>query len=111
MVEPDENESQKGADYDGTIRVWGNLVAFVEKIDTEFLRACKALILTHDYLERSGEFKAAAKVALRQVELIYYKPQEVYDAMRKLAELAEDRDNVEKAGEEEFRGTTALCCS
>ncbi|KAL5709445.1 Ulp1 peptidase [Ranunculus cassubicifolius] len=110
-VETEEGETQKGADYNGTIRVKGNLVPFLEGLGVEFYKSLRHIDshsleyverlrdevmlfaiaqYVQEYLQSVGDFTGAAKAALKQMELLYYKPSEVFDSMRKMVENADD---------------------
>ncbi|CAI5981878.1 unnamed protein product [Closterium sp. NIES-65] len=106
-VVEDDNETQKGADFEGKIRVWGSVVSFVERMDDELFKSLQCTDpYTKTYLERLkdeptllalaqnaqayalrvGDTKGASRAARRLCEHIYYKPQNVYAALRLMSE-------------------------
>mmetsp|Transcript_33430 Transcript_33430/g.84725 ORF Transcript_33430/g.84725 Transcript_33430/m.84725 type:complete len:947 (-) Transcript_33430:272-3112(-) len=117
MMEERNEEPAEGAE----VRVWGNMVAFVERLDDEMFKSLQVIDPhTHeymarlkdepvflalaqkvaDYLTRVEDMKNLPKVTLRLVEHFYYKTEAVYDAMRKLT-LAQQQEAAAAAEEEE----------
>jgi len=114
----DANEEKAAAPEDGAaVKVWGNLVAFIERLDDELFKSLQVIDPhTHeymnrlrdepvllalaqkvfDYLGRVGDAAAQSKVALRLVEHLYFKHQGVYDAMRRLAEQQQQQQAAEQ---------------
>ncbi|CAL8466376.1 g5912 [Coccomyxa elongata] len=104
-------EPEAGVD----VRVWGNMVAFLERLDDEHFKSLQVIDPhTNQYLDRLkdeplflalaqkvsehftriGDTKSLARVALRRMEHFYYKTDAVYDAMRKLAIAQQQAANV-----------------
>jgi len=106
-AERDEDDDQAPVDEnpDAPIKVWGNLLAFLERLD-EMFKSLQVIdphtqdyvyllkdepvfmVLAHlisDYFERQGDHISVSKVSLRRLEHVYHKREEVYDAMVKLS--------------------------
>ncbi|KAL6748871.1 eukaryotic translation initiation factor 3 subunit 8 N-terminus-domain-containing protein [Haematococcus lacustris] len=102
------------------VRVWGNLVAYVERLDDELFKSLQVIDPhTHDYmvrlkdepvllalaqkvadyLARTNDTKNLPRVVLRLVEHFYFKTEAVYDAMRKLTLM--QQQEAAAGGEEE----------
>ncbi|KAF5204111.1 Eukaryotic translation initiation factor 3 subunit c [Thalictrum thalictroides] len=106
-----DSDTRLGSDYQGEIQISGNLCHMYIQTHTEFVRIlqsikqntgayrdmldCEPMLFVlsryvQKYLEAHGYFKKAAKVAFTQMQLLYYKSKEAYDAMFTLPETYSD---------------------
>ncbi|KAK3233301.1 Eukaryotic translation initiation factor 3 subunit C [Cymbomonas tetramitiformis] len=124
-IDPDSKPTEE-LEPDTPVQVWGNLLAFLERVDDELFKSLQCidphikdyvhrlqdepmfLILADEvskYFNRIGDMTIVSKIALRRVEHIYYKRQDVYDCLAKLTKAKIDSTAAAKAaaaaGEEE----------
>lgn len=111
------------------VKVWGNLVAFVERLDDEMFKSMQFIDPhTHeytarlkdepvflalaqkvaDYFSRVEDMKSLARVTLRLVEHLYYKTDAVYVAMRKLTQMQQQQQQEATASTAEPGGENSL---
>mmetsp|Transcript_33827 Transcript_33827/g.40896 ORF Transcript_33827/g.40896 Transcript_33827/m.40896 type:complete len:1053 (+) Transcript_33827:89-3247(+) len=110
MDETAENSNanaQEAETPENQTRVFGSLMGFLERLDDELFKSLQCidphtkeyrnrlqdeptlLIVAEqisDYFARIGDTASVARVALRRIEHIYFKPPDVYDALVKLSE-------------------------
>ena len=110
------------SDASAPARVYGNLVAFTERCDDELFKSLQVidphtheyvdrlqdeltlLVLadrTAKYLQKNGNHAAMSRVALRQLEHLYYKSEATYDATVKHVGAIREKQKKEKAEKEE----------
>jgi translation initiation factor 3 subunit C len=109
LTEEEEPETRPSADEimaGAPIQLWGSLAAFCERLDDEYFKSMQSIdphtkeymyrmqdeslfiVLCHEmvhYYEARNSTVVTCKLALRLLEHLYYKPEPVYEALRKFA--------------------------
>jgi translation initiation factor 3 subunit C len=109
LTEDEEPETRPAPDEilaGAPVQLWGSLCAFCERLDDEYFKSMQSIdphtkeymyrmqdeslfiVLCHEIVEYYDRRNAAAttcKLALRLLEHLYYKPEPVYEALRKFA--------------------------
>jgi len=101
-------EEEPPADTEGGVKVQGNFVAFVERLDDEMFKTLQVTdphtneylerlkdepiflalaSMCTDYLMRIEDYANISRLSLRRIEHLYYKTTPVYNAMRKMVIL------------------------
>ena len=112
--EPDQKPSPDEIVGGAPVQLWGSLCAFTERLDDEYFKSMQSIdphtkeyvyrmqdeslfiVLASEmvtYYEKLDEKAVTSKLALRLLEHLYYKPEPVYEALRKFAvQKLEDAD-------------------
>uniref|UniRef100_A0A061RYI4 Eukaryotic translation initiation factor 3 subunit C n=1 Tax=Tetraselmis sp. GSL018 TaxID=582737 RepID=A0A061RYI4_9CHLO len=127
-AEVEEREEEPAADTEGGVRVWGNIVAFVERLDDEMFKILQVTdphtnqylerlkdepiflalaSMCSQYLERVEDNASVARLALRRMEHLYDKTAPVYSAMRKMVETLKQHASAEAASLEAAEAAAA----
>ncbi|KAG8832264.1 Translation initiation factor 3 subunit c [Serendipita sp. 399] len=107
MVErsPETVKKDKENQEDGIVRIRGSIISFVDRLDDEFTRSLqntdphgtdyierlrdeqglyKTICLAEAFFEKTSRDDARARVIMRRLEHIYYKPDAVVDALEQV---------------------------
>ena len=105
-TEPDAKPTPEEIVAGAPVQLWGSMCAFCERLDDEYFKSMQSIdphtkeymlrmqdeslfvVLASEmvtYYEKRGEKETTSKLALRLLEHLYYKPEPVYEALRKFA--------------------------
>ena len=106
-TEPDPKPSPDDIKAGKPVQLWGSMCAFCERLDDEYFKSMQSIdphtkeyvlrmqdealfiVLATEmvsYYEKRGDMETTAKLALRLLEHLYYKPEPAYVALKTFAE-------------------------